>query len=117
MSTTGEHAAVPEQKDPPTPLEQLARSLLGDVKLLVGVVGFLIITVFGGGWVALAQVRDAGAEAAKEQTAGVAVEQAALKANVRDLREEVADVKAEVRELRKDLRALFPRLPELDGGR
>lgn len=116
MSTTGEHpaaAAAPALK----PLEVLARSLLGDVKLLVGVVGFLVVTIFGGGWVALAQVRDAGHEAAREQTAGITTEQAALKANVRDLREEVADVKSEVRELRRDLRTLFPRLPEIDGGR
>jgi len=114
MSATGEHAAVP---NPEPLLEERTRKTLSDVRILLGVAAFFIVTMFGGGWAAMAQVRDEAKDAAKTETAGITTEQAALKANVRDLREEVADVKAEVRELRKDLRLLFPKLPATDAGR
>lgn len=97
-------------------LVKIETRTLRSVKVLAAILGFFVISVFGSGWMAFAQVRTEAREAAQDATAGLATEQAALKANVKDLREEVADVKSEVRELRKDLRALFPRLPAIDGG-
>lgn len=99
-----------------TQLERRVRVTLTDVRVLLALLVGLTVSIFGGGWVAMAQVREQAKEAAQEATSGLATEQKALKANVDDMRAEVADVKAEVRELRKDLRALFPRLPGLDGG-
>lgn len=97
-------------------LERRVRVTLTDVRVLLALFVGLIVTIFGGGWVAMAQVRTEAKDAAQESTSGLATELKALKANVDDLRAENADTKAEVRELRKDLRALFPRLPALDGG-
>lgn len=98
-------------------IEERTRKTLTDVRWLLGLGVGGIVAVFAAGASTLAQAQDAGRAAAKEETAGISTEQAALKANVKDLREEVADVKAEVRELRKDLRLLFPKLPAPDGGR
>lgn len=98
-------------------LEERTRKTLTDVRWLLVIGLGSVLGVFGTGWKAMAQVREEAKDAATEATAGLSTEQAALKANVRDLREEVADVKAEVRELRKDLRLLFPKLPAPDGGR
>jgi cell division protein FtsB len=118
MGTTQDN--LPAVSDEPTTLEAVgrtAKSTLTDVRVVMGLVAFFAVTLPGGGWLALAQVRTEAKDAASEQTAGLSTEQAALKANVKDLREEVADVKAEVRELRKDLRLLFPKLPPTDAGR
>ena len=108
-------ASPPPQKAPES-LESVVRKTLTDVRALGLVVVGTAAGLFGGGWAAMAQVRDAGTAAAREETAGLAIEQKALKANVDDMRAEVGDLKAEVRELRKDLRVLFPRLPVMDGG-
>lgn len=112
--------AVPEPIEPPL-LEERTRKTLSDVRLLL-VVGFgSIITVFGGGWAAFAQVRTEAQEtaqtAAKSETAGIRTEQEAQKRALAELGAEVSDTRAEVRELRKDLRRLFPTLPAMtDGG-
>lgn len=117
MSTTGEHPAVnTSEESGESLLDTRTRKTLTDVRLLLGIGVALLVSVFGGGWVALAQVRTEAKDAAIEETHGLATEQKALKANVDDMRNEVADLKAEVRELRKDLRQLFPRLPAMDGG-
>ena len=111
MSQTGEHQAVPEV------LEERTRKTLADVRWLMVLAVGSVVALFGGGWKAFAQVREEAKDAAVEQTAGLATEQKALKANVDDLRSEVSDLKSEVRELRKDLRVIFPKLPAPDGGR
>lgn len=99
-------------------IDERTRKTLADVRWLLALVVGTIATILTGGWAAYGQVQSAAKDAAKQEVAGLGVEQAALKTNVRDLREEVADVKSEVRELRKDLRMLFPRMPaiETDGG-
>jgi len=94
------------------PLETMARKTLTDVRALLGLGVALLVSIFGGGWAAFAQVRSEAKDAAAETTAGLQTEQKALKANVDDLRSEVADLKGEVRGLRRDLRILFPLLPD-----
>lgn len=117
MSTTGEHPAVPSAEESgESLLDSRTRKTLTDVRLLLGIGAALLVSVFGGGWVALGQVRTEAKDAAVDATHGLATEQKALKANVDDMRNELSDLKAEVRELRKDLRVVFPRLPAMDGG-
>lgn len=101
-----------------TPLERV----LTDVRALLAISVGLVVSIFGGGWVALAKVRTEARDAAQEATAGLETEQRALQqrveslqSHVADLRDETLDVRAEVRALRRDLRILFPRLPA-DGG-
>lgn len=98
-------------------LEERTRKMLGDVRILLGAVGFLVVTVFGGGYAVAQSVRTEAQEtaqaAAKSETAGIRTEQEAQKHALKELSAEVADTKDEVRELRKDLRRLFPALPPL----
>lgn len=110
--STGEQPAV-------TVIEERTKKTLADVRWLLGLGVGSIVAIFAAGASTLAQAQDAGRAAAKEETAGIATEQAALKANVKDLREEVADVKAELRGVRQDLRMFQKgqKLPDLDGGR
>jgi cell division protein FtsB len=121
MSQTGEHPAVEDHIDPPL-LEERTRKTLADVRILIGAVCFMCVTVFGGGYAVAQQIRteaqETAATSAKTETAGIRTEQEAQKRAIADLGAEVADTKAEVRGLRQDLRALFPALPRLpkDGG-
>ena len=121
MSTTGEHP-IASGPDVSASLEERTSKTLADVRWLLVLVGGTLVTVFGGGWAAFAQVRHEAQEvaqtAAKTETAGIRTEQEAQKHSLAELREEVADTRAEVRELRKDLRRVFPSLPAIarDGG-
>lgn len=120
MSTS--HDNLPVVPEEPQLLDERTRKTLTDVRILLGVAGFLVVTVFGGGYAVAESVRTeaqttAQTTAAKE-TAGIRTEQEAQKHALKELSAEVADTKEEVRQLRKDLRRLFPALPPMpkDGG-
>lgn len=115
---------VQDEAIQPPLLDKRTRETVTDLRWLLGLGVGGIVAVFAAGASGLARAQDAGREAAKAETAGLAVDQAALKANVRDLRDEVGDVKTEVREMRTELRELrnalqvaLPKMPAPDGGR
>ena len=104
-------------------LDTRTRKTLSDVRIILGALAGVAIGLFGGGWAAFAQVREVARDEARNVTAGIGEEQKALQHSVAELRGDVADAreenrdtKAEVRGLRTDLRAIFPKLPAMDGG-
>lgn len=111
--TTGEHSAVTTL---PEVLDDRTRRTLGDVRLLLAAVGFVIVTVFGGGWVALAQVRQEAQREATEATKSLDTRVTTVESAQKSTAADVKDLKDEVRGLRSDLRRLFPALPPMDGG-
>ena len=125
-ASTGEHPAAPAVEPMPLVIAEQTRKTLTDVRWLLalalgGIASVAVATVS-----TITYAQEAGAKAAKVETAGLATEQAALKENVRDLRAEVADVKTEVRETRSEIRELrkalqvaLPKMPsaDTDGGR
>jgi len=116
VSATGEHPAATSQPSLPEVLDDRTRRTLGDVRLLLAAVGFVIVTVFGGGWVALAQVRQTAKDEAAETSKALDTRVSAVEEQQKATAADVKDLKDEVRGLRKDLRRLFPALPPMDGG-
>ncbi len=110
---------------------QLVKSLktvITDIRILLGLGVAIVVGLFGGGWAAYAQVREVAKDeatiTARVETAGLREEQAAVKASLaivrdegRDTREEVRETRTEVRGLRDDLRVIWPRLPATDAGK
>lgn len=107
-------------------IEERTRRTLGDVRWLLVLGVGSVVGLFGGGWKALAQVREVAREearaVAKEETAGVMTELEAVKvlqkaqtATTAQVLEEMADTRNEVRGLRRDLRTALPKIPPLEG--
>lgn len=119
MAKTDELEADPKNDE--TKVGAALKTLILDVRVLL----VAVVALFGGGWVALAQVDDRASSVAESklrsyETRLTAVEERqAADASITnhrldELQNEVREGAAETRALRKDLRELFPRLR--DGG-
>lgn len=123
---TGEHEKVEGDGPKPEshPLHPLVRKVLGDVRIIIGLLSASVVAVFLSGWSAFAQVqrtaREEAKRAAQEETAGIRTEQAALRYVVEEVRkgqastnQEVRAVNEAVRDVQRDMRRVFPSLPPL----
>ncbi|MFZ5440447.1 MAG: hypothetical protein ACOZQL_10585 [Myxococcota bacterium] len=118
------------------PIEQVldvrTKKTLSDVRAVLVIGVGIIVTLFGGGWVALAKVDDRAAQIGRAEAQNVVHELAGevkalntrtlalenqiptIGAEVRDLKLEVTGVRGDVRSLREDLRVALPKLPPVD---